>query len=656
MCEQRWQRIQAETRSQVRGGQEGHHSTMWQNFLASKGAMHSLEDMLAMRQPGSSVTRGFGLDRRFSPSFDLYRNEPLYRDLLALPEPDFGSPEKIFPNEQGEWRSGIFLRNACYAFEIIQALGRGRDEAFTILEIGPGFGMLAYLLKHYFPKARLVLVDLSESMAICAWYLENTLPECTFHYGLEPEGHADVRFVAAEAFQTGMGRYDLAINCDSMSEMRADIAKGYLDMIESDIRPGGLLFFLNKEGVDQEALSRPTLYPFSPLWKVQSIQPTTVGFLDDYRHVQLCLRWSPDRSPSPPWRNPLLDAAYQAFSSKHLEYDTLFSALGQERICEASSSLLGPKPMEGWLLDGDPKLVMEVLPALLEQDPPFVSLIQSLVLGQGIEGLHVEVLEPHISGLVQAGSFHAVWTAARIRHQLGQEAQARDLWEQALELPNLASTLLLKGGWLLGEWGCPALAQRAMQRVLQESPHALERLEAARWLDLDRQAIDHLRTGLPGYLLAIGYGMVRLAAIYPANGCVEPVLELLEPLADGRMPSGQYELFAASRMLEALGETEQAKRLLEESIRQGHNDNGFYRKIGLFFEEKGDLASALDYLKQSSAMDVSWASTHRDLARIYEKLGQTDLERLALIRVLASSLSKDVDYTGVEARLKVLGY
>lgn len=97
-----------------------------------------------------------------------------------------------------------------------------------------------------------------------------------------------------------------------------------------------------------------------------------------------------------------------------------------------------------------------------------------------------------------------------------------------------------------------------------------------------------------------------------------------------------------------------ADPLIQEAIKLGHNDNGFYRKIGLFFEQKGDHSSAVKYLKMSLDIDASWASTHYDLARVYQKLGQTNLKIEHLKEALLCSHNKDVDYVALNKRLRFL--
>ncbi len=641
------------------------YSSQWEWYFKSKGSYHSLDDMLSMRSPTSSVTRGFGLDRRFSPSFDYYVEQSVYRHILSIPESDFGGPEKLFYGINGERRSGIFLRNACYTYEIVTRFNRALDDSLTILEIGSGFGMLAYILKHYYKNAKLFLVDLPETLAICAWYLENALPDCSFLYWPSDSdaslAAADVVFVNAEAFREGMGGYDLVINCDSMSEMTADIACNYLRIIEADIHDEGMFFFLNKEGIDKEAIARPTLYPFSAQWAVESIRPTYVGFLDDYRHIQICLRWSARQVNLPALRNPLLDLAYQYFYKERLECFSMFrfiehyerhvARLGddcREFLLKCIASFDLTYCVQNW----------QVLHrnSWASDSERLISRICTIVLCDLLIEAHRErEAEPIIVTLAKvAESFSETWAAGRILARLNEEKQAREVLARSIKFEGVWPVLLLKAGKLLEASGYIDLAQKAFERVLNEGSRPLEKIEAAMRLRMGVSQIDSLCSTLPRCVLSMGYYVVRIADVFHRNGCRDRAYDMLLPVVKKQIEVGHYDLFAAAKILDAIGYSESAEPLIREAVNLGHNDNGFYRKIGLFFERRGDYSSALKYLKMSLDIDTSWASTHYDFARVHQKLGQINLEVEHLKKALLCSYNKEVDYDALNKRLNFL--
>lgn len=641
------------------------YSAMWKEFLDAKGVSYCLDEMLQMRTLEAVVTRGFGLDRRFSPSFDLYRDEPLYQEILAIPESDFGGPEKLFCGIGQEKRSGIFLRNACYAYEIIRGLGRKRDEVFTILEIGPGFGMLAYILKNYFPNARIVLVDLPESLTISAWYLENTLPGVRSLYLPSGQGavvaEAETVFINAGSFKQGLMRYDLVINCDSMSEMTAVVASHYLEVVASDMNEGGVFFSLNKEGIDKEAMARPTLYPFPEKWAVEGIGSTYVGFLNDARHVRMSFRCSLQGQDQPPWRNRFLDLSYQYFYKTRLECFEMFAFLeslgrGTERPGQAVGTFF-----QRCLVEPDLEYFIsswrsvEAGLGMSAVDRSFFRLTMVMALDLMIEGGRMKEAAPVVAALGNtAGSFDELWTAGRLSEALGDRDAAQEFWLRAVKQAAVPSNILLKAGISLAAAGREVLSRQVFERVVQESPYALERIEAALRHKMDLPLIERLCAGLPAYILSNGYCLVRLAMIFHKNGHLKRAQEMLQPIVTRRIETGHYDLLAAVKILDAVGDGAQADSLMREAVKLGHNDNGFYRRVGLFFEGKNDLSRALEYLHRSVEIDVSWASTHYDLARIYGKQGRTDLELVQLKKALALSYNKEVDYDQLRQRMKAL--
>lgn len=365
-----------------------HHSKMWRKILKSKGEKFTREELKNMRTPESTITRGFGLDRRFSPSYDLYKDEPIYQEILKIKESDLGNPEKIFFDH-----SGIFLRNACHAYDIIKLLKKYRSAKLTILDVGCGFGMLAFILKKYYPNAQLVLVDLPETLSICKFYLA---------------GMKDIKFIESKGFKKGIGRYDLAINIDSMSEMEKDVAINYLKIIEVDIIEDGLFFFLNKEGLDKEAIKRPTLYPFSLNWRIEYIGDTYFNNLKDFRHIKICFRWN-EENKVPKIRNIILDLSYQLFSEKDPTYMELFN--------------------------------------LLKNDYRFSIAHHLIEIAKKFHQVTYESLLPIIKKEIKAGHYE-LFEASKLLTKLGQHIQSERLLEEAIKIGhNDSSFYIVLGNW-----------------------------------------------------------------------------------------------------------------------------------------------------------------------------------------------------------------
>ncbi len=100
-----------------------------------------------------------------------------------------------------------------------------------VIEIGGGFGGLAYYLANLIPQLRIVIVDIPESLIFSSLYLSLALENGTHIYA-RPEEPADTflsdtpgcSFIPNYLFDGLLGagpRFDLAINTLSMSEMDA---------------------------------------------------------------------------------------------------------------------------------------------------------------------------------------------------------------------------------------------------------------------------------------------------------------------------------------------------------------------------------------------------------------------------------------------------
>jgi putative sugar O-methyltransferase len=118
-----------------------------------------------------------------------------------------------------------------------------------VLEVGPGYGALAYAIKSIF-KDRLeyIAVDIPSSLYYCALYL-GTLFDTRRSHLLEPGDtvpeHFDFLFVAnylTSEFVDAMGPIDLAMNTMSFPEMSTAQVRSYAELFRRLLRPDGVVF------------------------------------------------------------------------------------------------------------------------------------------------------------------------------------------------------------------------------------------------------------------------------------------------------------------------------------------------------------------------------------------------------------------------------
>jgi hypothetical protein len=121
-----------------------------------------------------------------------------------------------------------------------------RNEV-RILEIGGGYGALAYWFKQAFPKASYSIVDLPECILFSRLYLTLTMPDMPTSFGLGSAKYG-IRFIPNFMSEQLKDTFDLVINTLSMSEMSAYQVERYADLIKNVwIRDEGLFFEQNQD-------------------------------------------------------------------------------------------------------------------------------------------------------------------------------------------------------------------------------------------------------------------------------------------------------------------------------------------------------------------------------------------------------------------------
>jgi len=126
-------------------------------------------------------------------------------------------------------------------------------EKLNILEIGSGYGGLAYFIKKIFPQASIYLCDLPESLVYPSIYLSLSMPECDHRILAGDEGESiesDAGFVCLPNYMfdrlQGMS-FDLVINTLSFSGMSVEQVRDYSCGIKKMIGSEGFFFEQNQD-------------------------------------------------------------------------------------------------------------------------------------------------------------------------------------------------------------------------------------------------------------------------------------------------------------------------------------------------------------------------------------------------------------------------
>lgn len=182
-----------------------------------------------------------------------------------------------------------FLQSVDEAFRLREAWSAaGRPgEPRVIVELGAGYGRLAYVARKLFPECTYVILDLPGALICAQSWLSRALPGEVVPY---EESRQVTRFTrellqSRKVWTLGAhqfplieaGAIDAFVNIYSMQEMTPPIIEHYFAQIERTVT--GVLFLkernLERNVVDDVQVSHDT-YPFRSHWKKLFWQPVAI--------------------------------------------------------------------------------------------------------------------------------------------------------------------------------------------------------------------------------------------------------------------------------------------------------------------------------------------------------------------------------------------
>lgn len=169
----------------------------------------------------------------------------------ALPSELSESPfvlRKHCKTVNGRLLSSDFLNRLAWAFRLQKALDFPK-QPFGIIEVGGGFGALARVFKLMHPQARIVLVDIPESLFFQHAFMKASFPDAKHQYisrADEPVGDADIVYVPNCFAGTLKGsEFFLAVNTNSFGEMPEKASSRWLELLQRETSTSNV-FFLNR--------------------------------------------------------------------------------------------------------------------------------------------------------------------------------------------------------------------------------------------------------------------------------------------------------------------------------------------------------------------------------------------------------------------------
>ena len=148
----------------------------------------------------------------------------------------------LYPGEAGIITSfGIAsLRVPAAIYQANQVVKLGKN----ICEIGPGLGRTAYFA-NLLGARKYTLVDIPITSLCQGYFLLNSLPNVDFSVSSESDIDQGIQLRLPPEFLNSSEKYDVVLNCDSLTEIGIDPARQYMNKIISSAK---FFFSINHEG------------------------------------------------------------------------------------------------------------------------------------------------------------------------------------------------------------------------------------------------------------------------------------------------------------------------------------------------------------------------------------------------------------------------
>ena len=193
--------------------------------------------------------------------------------LKELKESLLGSPLTF--DFHGQMLSAGAIINALTAYRIISWCNTTglSDRPLRVLEIGPGYGQVAYQLFNSLKIQSYSIVDLPENLFLSSFYLQANFPEKSAHFVQNRnlwKNQVDLLFLVPPFLDSLPGPFDLVVNSYSFQEMTRCSVDEYFAYVSSHLSDYGIFYSLNAHGKSEVAW--PSDYPIER-FQLRSILP-----------------------------------------------------------------------------------------------------------------------------------------------------------------------------------------------------------------------------------------------------------------------------------------------------------------------------------------------------------------------------------------------
>ena len=196
--------------------------------------------------------------------------------LKRLEEPELGDP--VVAGYRGRRISQDLCNSVHELISATAALPGGRPGAGGVLELGGGYGRVAWAFLEAFPEARYILCDIPPALAVAQQYLTTLFPDHRTFRFRHFECHADIADELAAcqiAFLTPNQlelleplKVSLFVNISSLHEMRREQIAHYL--AQADRHTDGYFYTKQWErwhNTEDDVVIARADYPIPPAWR-----------------------------------------------------------------------------------------------------------------------------------------------------------------------------------------------------------------------------------------------------------------------------------------------------------------------------------------------------------------------------------------------------
>jgi len=282
-------------------------SSTWSEYISQRKDLISsighVEDFLGTDRREASGTAGSKFDIAYR-----WSGEPIkeyLEDLLSVPIDDELVPD--LPVDiclWGQQYNTAFVWNYLATVEVDRYVANSQAlRTETLFELGGGFGCMAAILIGKYRPSFYYYCDLKENLRNTIAYFKHTLgTSCSIHLisceddiPLPTSGITRICLIAPKFIRRLdlNGRVDIAINSDSLGEMKRETAKTYIQIIAGLMADSGNFFSFNghrRGSLVQEGFNRVSdYYPEQILNIIKiSAKPYLSSALEDYGHIAIC--------------------------------------------------------------------------------------------------------------------------------------------------------------------------------------------------------------------------------------------------------------------------------------------------------------------------------------------------------------------------------